>query len=131
MYLRKYPLRFAIVFIFLLAGFLYSILFLLYIQIFRSSHLAGLAERQHEHAITIEPKRGTIYDRNLRPLAVNLPVYSLYANPRVLRKQHDVDQMIVQLAAILKMDPAVLKAKVNKDKYFVWVARKLPQDVYE
>lgn len=130
MYLRKYPSRFAAIFIFLLAGFLYSVFFLFYIQIFRSSHLAGLAQRQHEHTITLEPKRGTIYDRNLRPLAINLPVYSLYANPRALRKEHNIPQIVTELSSILKMDPAALRAKIKKDKYFVWIARKLPGEVY-
>jgi cell division protein FtsI/penicillin-binding protein 2 len=130
LYLRKYPVRFALVFFFLLAGFLYSIFFLFYIQIFRSSHLARLADRQHEHAITIPPKRGAIYDRNLRPLAINLPAYSLYANPRVLRKSHDGEHIVTRLAGVLKMDRAVLKTKIDKDKFFVWVARKLPQSTY-
>ncbi len=131
MYLRKYSFRFAVVFILLVIGFVYSIGFLLYIQIFRSTHLADLAQRQHEHLVSIDPKRGTIYDRNLRPLAINLPVYSLFANPRTLRKQHDPDHIINELAAIIKMDPVLLKKKVDKDKYFVWLQRKLPQSVYE
>ncbi len=131
MYLRKYPFRFAAVFIFILAGFCYSIFFLFYIQIFRSSYLSHLAQRQHEHLKSIDPKRGTIYDRNLRPLAINLPVYSVYANPRMLRKSHSMDEIITELAAILKMDRRVLAQKVSKDKYFVWVTRMLPQSTYE
>lgn len=131
MYLRKYSSRFAAVFICLMVGFIYSIGFLFYIQIFRSSHLAKLADRQHEHTITIEPRRGVIYDRNMRPLAINLPVYSLYANTRVLHKQHDYHDIIAQMASMLKMDRAALEAKLKKKKYFIWVARKLPAPVYE
>ncbi len=131
MYLRKYPLRFAVVFVLLLAGLLYSTTFLFYIQIFRSSFLAGLARRQHEHTVVLEPVRGTIYDRNLRPLAINLPVYSIFANARMLNKHHDRDAIVARLAGIIKMDPALLLSKLENDKYFVWVARKLPQDVYE
>ncbi|MDO8674524.1 MAG: penicillin-binding transpeptidase domain-containing protein [Candidatus Omnitrophota bacterium] len=131
MYLRKYPLRFAVVFIVLLAGLLYSVVFLFYIQIFRSSFLARLAQRQHEHSVVLEPTRGTIYDRNLRPLAINLPVYSVFANARVLNKRHDRDAIMLRLAGIIKMDPALLLLKLKNDKYFVWIVRKLPQDVYE
>ncbi len=130
MYLRKYPFRFAAVFIFIFIGFLYSIGFLFYIQIFRSSFLANLAQRQHEHTMTIEPKRGTIYDRNMRPLAINLPVYSLYANARVMNKAHDKEEVIAQLSKILNMNEAQLRAKLDKDKLFVWIARKLPQGTY-
>ncbi len=131
MYLRKYPFRFAFVFIFIFLGFCYSIVFLFSIQIFRSSHLSRLAQRQHEHLKSIDPKRGTIYDRNLHPLAINLPVYSVYANPRMLAKLHNSDEVISNLAATLRMNEEQLKQKVSKDKFFVWVARMLPQATYE
>jgi cell division protein FtsI/penicillin-binding protein 2 len=130
LYLRKYPLRFAAVFIFVLVGFLYSVFFLFYIQIFRSTFLGNLAQKQHEHSITIDPKRGTIYDRNMRPLAINLPVYSLYANPRALKKGNHTEEAIDELAPLLKMDAELLRKKLEKDKYFVWIARKLPQPIY-
>lgn len=131
MYLRKYPFRFALVFILILVGFCYAIFFIFYIQIFRSSYLSNLAQRQHEHLKSIDPKRGTIYDRNLRPLAINLPVYSVYANPRRLNKLVNKDEIISDLAKILKMDEKQLRQKVSRDKYFVWVTRMLPQSTYE
>ncbi|MBI3602274.1 MAG: penicillin-binding protein [Candidatus Omnitrophica bacterium] len=131
MFLRKYPSRLAIVFVVLLAGFLYSITFLLYIQIFRSSYLAHLAQKQHEHLITIDPKRGTIYDRNLRPLAMNLPVYSVCANARVLAQRHDKADVIAQLAKVLNIPSSDIAAKIDKNKFFVWIERKIPQDVYQ
>ncbi len=131
MYLRKYPLRFAAVFIFLLAALSYSVIFLFYIQIFRSSYLARLALRQHEHSVVIDPDRGTIYDRNLRPLAINLPVYSVFANARILNKHEDRDEIISRLARVLKMDLGLVRAKIDKGKYFVWIERKLPQDIYQ
>jgi cell division protein FtsI/penicillin-binding protein 2 len=130
LYLRKYSLRFAIISIFLLTGFLYSVGFLFYIQIFRSNYLAGLADRQHQHTVTLEPKRGIIYDRNLRPLAINLPVYSVYANPKILRKQHEVNEIVAQLSSALGIDQKTIRAKISKDKYFVWLIRKVPQEAY-
>ncbi|MDE2009814.1 MAG: penicillin-binding protein [Candidatus Omnitrophica bacterium] len=130
MFLRKYPLRFAVVCIFLFAGFAYSIGFLIYIQIFRSSYLSTLARRQHEHSIVLEPRRGTIYDRNMRPLAISLPVYSIYANPKIMRRPHDVDLAVEKLSAVLKTDPKFIREKLGKNKYFVWIRRKVPQEVY-
>ena len=130
MYLRKYPLRFAVVSIFLFVGFAYSIGFLIFIQIFRSAFLSNLAQRQHEHSIILEPKRGTIYDRNLRALAINLPVYSVYGNARAMRQQHDIDEVVEKLSGILKVDPKQIRDKLDKDKYFVWIARKVPEEIY-
>lgn len=130
MFLRKYPHRFAVVSIFLFLGLAYSIGFLIFIQIFRSDYLSNLAQRQHEHSIVLEPRRGTIYDRNLRALAINLPVYSVYANPRAMRQQRDEDEAVGQLSGILQADPKLVRDKLGKDKYFVWIARKVPQEVY-
>ena len=130
MFLRKYPHRFAVVSIFLFVGFAYSIGFLIFIQIFRSDYLSNLAQRQHEHSMVLEPRRGTIYDRNMRALAINLPVYSIYANARSMRQEHDEDDAVAKLSGILKTDPKQIRDKLEKDKYFVWIARKVPQEIY-
>jgi cell division protein FtsI/penicillin-binding protein 2 len=130
LFLRKYPLRFAVVSIFLFVGFAYSIGFLIFIQIFRADFLSNLAQRQHEHSIVLEPRRGTIFDRNMRALAINLPVYSIYANARAMRQEHDVEEVVAKLSAIFKIDPKVISDKLDKDKYFVWIARKVPEDIY-
>ncbi|MEI7998057.1 MAG: penicillin-binding transpeptidase domain-containing protein, partial [Candidatus Omnitrophota bacterium] len=131
MFLRKYPFRLAIVFLVLLTGFLYSIAFLLYIQIFRSSFLAQLAQKQHEHSISIDPKRGTIYDRNLRPMAINLPVYSVFANARTINSQRKKEEIISSLSEVLKINSADVSTKIDKNKFFIWIQRKLPQDTYQ
>ena len=130
MFLRKYPHRFAVVSIFLFVGFAYSIGFLIFIQIFRSDYLSHLAMRQHEHSMILEPRRGTIYDRNMRALAINLPVYSVYANARAMRQERDEDAAVEKLSGVLKEDPKQIRDKLDKDKYFVWIARKVPQDIY-
>lgn len=130
MFLRKYPHRFALVSIFLFLGFAYSVVFLIFIQIFRSDYLSNLALRQHEHSVVLEPRRGTIFDRNMRSLAINLPVYSVYANPRAMRQERAVGRAVDALSGILKEDPGRLSDKLARDKYFVWVARKVPQEIY-
>jgi cell division protein FtsI/penicillin-binding protein 2 len=130
LFLRKYPLRFAVVSIFLFTGFAYSVGFLIFIQVFRADFLSNLAQRQHEHSIVLEPRRGTIYDRNMRALAINLPVYSVYANARAMRQAHDEDEVVQKLSVVLKIDPKQIQDKLDKDKYFVWIQRKIPQDAY-
>ena len=56
---------------------------LLTTQTFRSSYLSGLAKKQQNLFLELEPLRGTIYDSNLKPLAINLPAESLYLNTQV------------------------------------------------
>jgi cell division protein FtsI/penicillin-binding protein 2 len=99
-------------------------------QIFRSSHLAELAERQHNHMVELEPIRGTIYDRHLRPLALNIPAYSLFANPKLMTAQ-DKARAIQELSSLLGLDREFIRERLSRGKYFVWLARKLSIDTTE
>lgn len=130
MHVRKYPLRFSSVFLFLIFCLLVFSGKLIWIQFFRSSHLADLAEKQQQHYVKLEPVRGTIYDRRLRPLALNVSVYSLYANPRRMTPE-DKLKCIKQLSALLPQKKDVIPKQLNRDKYFVWLARKLPGELVE
>lgn len=100
------------------------------IQVFRSDYLEKLAEQQHNHAVKIEPVRGTIYDRQLRPLAVNVAVYSLFANPRAMSSK-DKARVIRELPKVLAVNTVYLQKQLNQRKYFVWIARKLPLSVVD
>ncbi|MBF0521658.1 MAG: hypothetical protein HQL24_01230 [Candidatus Omnitrophica bacterium] len=101
---------------------------LVLIQVFRSSFLGRLADQQHNHSIEIEPIRGTIYDRNNRPLAFNVSVYSLFANPRMMTVE-EKSLASERLSGLLKINPSLINGLLDKDKYFVWIKRKLPLDV--
>ncbi len=127
MQIKKFSLRFSLVFIFLLACLFGFAVKLILIQIFRSTHLASLAERQHNHTVEIEPVRGTIYDRNLRPLALNVSVYSLFANPREM-SQESKNRLLQVLPKLIDVDRKLLSDRLSKKKYFVWLKRKLSAD---
>ncbi|MCK5081611.1 MAG: hypothetical protein KAR31_01770, partial [Candidatus Omnitrophica bacterium] len=101
---------------------------LLLIQVFNSSHLGNLAQKQHNYFVELEPVRGTIYDRNSRPLAFNVPVYSLFANPRSMSEEEKTEA-IEQLASVLGLEPDFLRERLVRDKYFVWLKRKLSSDL--
>lgn len=120
--------RFGFIFLALIAGLIFFSVKLVLIQVFRSQHLSKLAEKQHNHSIEIEPVRGAIFDRKLRPLAVNATVYSLFANPRMMT-QEDKQKAATHLPAILGLEPKFVKDRLAKDKYFVWLKRKFPKDV--
>ncbi len=125
MHIKKYPLRFVFIFLSFVFLLCFFSLKLVFIQIFHSSYLGALAQKQHNYFIELEPVRGTIYDRQLRPLAMNIPVYSLYANPRAMSAK-DKQEALRKLPALLNIDPAVVKERLSKEKYFVWIHRKLP-----
>lgn len=127
MQIRRHELRFVSVFLFLIACFGIFIVKLILIQVFKSEHLAGLARKQHNQAIELEPVRGTIYDRNLRPLALNIAVHSLYANPRIMSPK-DKKLAAEVLPQMLGLSAEMVEERLTRDKYFVWLKRKLPVD---
>ncbi|MFC1658061.1 peptidoglycan D,D-transpeptidase FtsI family protein [Candidatus Omnitrophota bacterium] len=116
------------VFFILFIAFLISLTQLFFIQCFRNKYLVQLARKQQNLFIRLEPKRGTIFDRNLRPLAINLPSESLYAVPWEVQ---DKERTINSLLGILNAEKSYLETRLNSHKGFVWLARKLPEQAVD
>ena len=74
---------------------------LLYLQAFGGEEYIRMAEEQRQATITIQPKRGTIYDRNQNPLAYSLKVNNLYINPSAIENP---SQAAEELAKTLKLN---------------------------
>ncbi len=130
MYIRRNPLRFISVILLILFSLVFFSFRLIWIQIFRSQHLEKLAKRQHNYSVEIDPIRGTIYDRRGRPLALNIAAYSLYANPRQMTDQ-DKAKALAELPRLLGVSQAFIQERLSRDKFFVWIERKLPLPVIE
>jgi len=128
--IRKHASRFNSIFLFLIICLIIFSVRLILIQIFRSTYLAHLAEKQHNYILDLEPKRGTIYDRNLRPLALNVAVDSLYAKPRTMSEKNK-EESVEQLSKLLNVSPQLLSERLSRKKYFLWLARKLPAEIVE
>lgn len=112
------------VFLFFFVFLVICIARLLFIQIFRSGHLADLARKQQNLSVELEPRRGIIYDTNFKAQAINISVDSLYAMPCEIRDR-DKELIIAQLSPILEVEKAYLRERLYRDKSFVWLARKL------
>jgi len=103
-------------------GFALVALRLIYLQVFQRAELTARAERQQERLVKLEPKRGSIYDRMHRELAVSLDVDSIYGVPAEIDNPRAVAQ---RLSAILHENPRVLERRLAGDKHFVWLSRKV------
>lgn len=103
-------------------GYGFVALKLVYLQVYQSSTLSVRAERQQERLVKLEPKRGTIYDRAGRELAVSLEVDSVYGVPS---RVEDPREAARRLSRILKESPRVLERKLAGDRHFVWLSRKV------
>jgi cell division protein FtsI (penicillin-binding protein 3) len=99
-----------------------------YLQLFRHSEYLAKAQRQQQHVIEITPKRGAIYDRNMHPLAMSIPVDSAFAVPSELGDQQLAARL---LSGVLGIPREVLEARLESSRSFVWIARKLPPDKKE
>ncbi|MFW5640697.1 MAG: penicillin-binding protein 2, partial [Thermodesulfobacteriota bacterium] len=58
----------------------------IYLQVFQGQWLSRLAAGEYEKTLTIRGKRGTIFDRNLREMAVSVDAASIAAYPRFIRE---------------------------------------------
>ena len=95
---------------------------ILYIKFFKSKYLSNIAEAQHNLYVELESLRGTIYDRNMKPQAFNLPCDSLYASPRQINNK---EKIVKALSEVLGLEDGYLKNRLSRDKGFVWIGRKL------
>src|SRR5437762_8722845 len=99
-----------------------------YLQLFRHSEYMARAQRQQQRVIEITPKRGAIYDRNMHPLAMSIPVDSAFAVPSELGDQQLAARLI---SGVLGIPREVLEARLSSSRSFVWISRKLPPEKAE
>lgn len=131
MYISNYHRKTNAVLLFFIVFLICCIARLLFIQLFRSNYLSRLAKKQHNLFVELEPRRGSIYDTNLKPQAINISVDSLYASANEIPHK-DKEIIIRQLLPILNVDYVYLKNRLYRQKSFVWLARKIsPQQSQE
>ena len=101
---------------------------LAYVQLFCYSEYLAKAQRQQERIFEISPKRGTIFDRKGRELAVSLPMDSLFGDPAEIT---DVDMVGRLLSRVLNVPADDIETKIREAHSPVRLARKLSPDVVQ
>ena len=94
----------------------------MYLQVFRCSWLSQKAADQYEVSFKSSGKRGTIFDRNLREMAVSIDVTSIAAHPTQIEDPKSAAKL---LSKALQIDHKMLAKKLKSKKKFVWVKRKV------
>ena len=118
--------RALILFVFFACALLALIGRLAYVQVVKHEELFRLAERQRSKTITLRPKRGPILDRHGEPLAVSSHAESVFALPGRIDGPEDLAR---RLARLLSERPEEILKRLQADRAFVWVKRKLPPSV--
>ncbi|NLJ99898.1 MAG: stage V sporulation protein D [Clostridia bacterium] len=96
-----------------------------YIQFVRGDELQKKALDNRLREVTIKSKRGTIYDRNLKELAVSISADSVLAFPPQIRKSDKEEEIAKKLAEILEMDEKDILRKITQNSSSVWIKRKI------
>jgi cell division protein FtsI (penicillin-binding protein 3) len=103
---------------------------LVWVQIVRHGDYQHIAAMQQSRTFEVAPRRGVLYDRNLRQLAMTVLVDSVYAVPSEIGDNRANDAAL--LAKIVHTDPLdhfttqdAIFARMNASRHFAWVGRKL------
>jgi cell division protein FtsI (penicillin-binding protein 3) len=109
---------------------------LAWLQVVRHSDFVHRAALQQQRTFEVAPRRGMMYDRNLRELAVTVQVDSVFAVPSELGDNRASAAEI--LAEIVHADPhdnftskQQMLARFNASRNFAWVARRIDASTAE
>jgi len=94
---------------------------LVYLQIFRYGDFEQRAQHQQQRTVEVAAKRGIIYDRAGRELAMSIAADSVFAVPT---ETPDLAGALSLIAHITHDDPRELLAKCRGARTFCWVVRK-------
>lgn len=112
-----------IVTLFIFICFLWSLILFraAYLQFLPHDKLNTLHERQFQTVVTLPARRGNVYDKDGKELAMSAPSYSLYADPKIIKDRKKASQ---SLALIIKQNQKDIYNKIKDgSKRFVWIDR--------
>jgi cell division protein FtsI (penicillin-binding protein 3) len=106
---------------------------LFWLQIVRHREFVERAQKQQQRTFEVAPRRGVLYDRNLRELAMTVLADSIYADPTEIA---DKPAAARTLAALVHTDPEdalttedQIVARLNAGHNFAWIARRVTPQV--
>ena len=125
--------RFWLVCLFFLVWAILICFRLFWLQVVRHSEFVERAQKQQQRTFEVAPRRGVLYDRNLRELAMTVQVDSIFAVPS---EMDDKQAAAHALAAIVHTDPndtqnteEQIAARLAAGRNFAWVARRVTPEV--
>lgn len=90
--------------------------------------LEEIAMSQYRAAIQNETYRHRILDRKGKELAISIPAWSIYADPREVKNKRGTASL---LAKWLREDPYKLRQKLSEKRKFVWIKRRISNEMME
>ena len=96
-----------------------------YLQLIPNKKLSHRQKKLFDRTVILKPRRGVIYDRHNKELAISIPSQSLFADPQQMKEPYFASKKLSQL--LKKPKKFFLKRLLNKKKRFVWLKRHLSQ----
>lgn len=84
-----------------------------YLQLVKGEWLSTKATDQQTREIPIEPKRGTIYDKNMKELAVSVTKYTVWCKPVEVSDKEDASKQVSKILGKEYEDVHKLVSKKN------------------
>lgn len=125
------------------------VLRMIYIQVFMAGRLKKGAEDQRFRAVSILPRRGTIYDRQGSELALSIDAESVFAVPREVgieevvlnnrgRQVAYINKGLAEkrkiariIAEILSLETSRIEQAINREASFAWLKRRATMEEIE
>ncbi len=101
---------------------------LAYLQLICYGEYFSRAQHQQRLIVEVGARRAEIFDRNLNPLAMSVPVDSCFAVPSEIADPGMVSRLI---GKVLDVSPEEIATRLAGSHSFVWIARKLPPEKAE
>ena len=101
---------------------------LVQMQVLQYGEWEQRALRQQSRTITVEPRRGVIYDRNGSELAMSIDVDSVFAVPSEIPEPETTASI---LGNVLHLDPQEILARIKASRNFAWVLRRVDAETSE
>ena len=112
---------FAVIAVFLLIALVFLVR-LIYLQVIVADEYSADAESQRTVGFTVDPHRGTIYDRNGNILAISVDATTIYANPSEIDDPMSIGGAIASVLGGKAVDYA--EAIQSGGSTFAFIARK-------
>lgn len=96
-----------------------------WVQFVRGAELSEKALQNRMRDVPVESKRGIIYDRNGRELAISVSADSVYAIPAEVCRSGKERETAKKLAQILDMDEDQLYQRLTRVSSFEWIKRQI------
>ncbi len=103
-----------------------------YLQIIKEDYYSALAAKQRRSDTVINALRGTVYDKNMKPLAQSASVWLVYVNPSQIKTDETRELIAENLSVILEVDKETIKTKLSHTQNgYEKIKGQIEKDKYE